>query len=59
MCLRGFGIGMPAHPSQEQVRAEYETVWQALNGRPFSGGVPVRSRTEWLRLCQLFHNVNL
>jgi hypothetical protein len=33
-CLRRFGIDLPAHPTLEQVRAEYETAWQALNGRP-------------------------
>jgi predicted ATPase/signal transduction histidine kinase len=32
-CLRGFGIDMPAHPTQEQVEAEYEAVWHALNRR--------------------------
>src|SRR5258705_3291712 len=32
-CLNLFGIGIPAHPTQEQVQAEYETVWQTLNGR--------------------------
>jgi predicted ATPase/signal transduction histidine kinase len=32
-CLRLFGIDLPAHPTFEQVRAEYETVWQALDGR--------------------------
>jgi PAS domain S-box-containing protein len=31
-CLRRFGIDLPAHPSPEQVRAEYETVWQTLSG---------------------------
>jgi len=34
MCLRLFGIDLPAHPTQEQVQAEYEAVWQPLNGRP-------------------------
>jgi PAS domain S-box-containing protein len=34
LCLKLFGIDLPAHPTQEQVQAEYETVWQALNGRP-------------------------
>src|SRR6202051_3643921 len=33
-CLRLFGIDIPAHPTPEQVQAEYETVWQTLNGRP-------------------------
>jgi predicted ATPase/signal transduction histidine kinase len=33
-CLRLFGIDIPAHPTWEQVQAEYETVWQTLNGHP-------------------------
>ncbi|MEA3158007.1 MAG: hypothetical protein QOK44_5596, partial [Betaproteobacteria bacterium] len=33
-CLRLFGIDIPAHPTLEQVQAEYESVWQTLNGRP-------------------------
>jgi len=33
-CLRRFGIDLPAHPTWEQVQAEYETVWQTLKGRP-------------------------
>jgi predicted ATPase/signal transduction histidine kinase len=33
-CLRLFDIDIPAHPAWEQVQAEYETVWQTLNGRP-------------------------
>ena len=32
-CLRLFGIDLPAHPTLEQVRAEYEAVWQTLSGR--------------------------
>jgi predicted ATPase len=33
-CLRLFGIDIPPHPAWEQVQAEYERVWQTLNGRP-------------------------
>src|SRR5205814_10243724 len=32
-CLLLFGIELPEHPTQEQVQAEYEMVWQTLNGR--------------------------
>jgi PAS domain S-box-containing protein len=32
-CLNLFGIDILVHPTQEQVQAEYETVWQILNGR--------------------------
>jgi predicted ATPase len=31
-CLTLFGIDIPAHPTQEQIQAEYEAVWQTLNG---------------------------
>ncbi len=33
-CLRLFGVDLPEHPTLEQVRAEYETVWRTLDGRP-------------------------
>jgi predicted ATPase len=33
-CLRLFGIEIPAHPTWEQVQAEYETMWRNLEGRP-------------------------
>src|ERR1700730_13570128 len=33
-CLRLFGIEMPAHPTREQVDAEYEKVWNNLGERP-------------------------
>src|ERR1700730_6777456 len=33
-CLRLFGIEMPAHPTREQVDAEYEKVWNSLGERP-------------------------
>ena len=33
-CLRLFGIDVPAHPTWEQVQAEYEAVWRNLEGHP-------------------------
>ena len=33
-CLRLFGIDLPAHPTWEQVQAEYEMIWQTLDGHP-------------------------
>jgi hypothetical protein len=34
-CLRTFGIDLQAHPTLEQVQAEYETVWQtSMGARP-------------------------
>src|SRR5882757_6007939 len=32
-CLRLFGIDMPAHPSADEVHAEYRRVWRNLGGR--------------------------
>jgi len=32
-CLRLFGIEIPAHPTWEQVQAEYETLWRNLDPR--------------------------
>jgi predicted ATPase/signal transduction histidine kinase len=32
-CLRLFGIDLPAHPSWEEVEAEYQMIWRNLNGR--------------------------
>ncbi|MER8692877.1 AAA family ATPase [Mesorhizobium opportunistum] len=32
-CVRRLGIDMEAHPTQEQVQVEYETVWEILDGR--------------------------
>jgi PAS domain S-box-containing protein len=33
-CLHLFDIKLPAHPTQEEVRVEYEAVWRSLGGRP-------------------------
>src|SRR5467141_1397572 len=32
-CLRLFGIDIPAHPTWEQVQAEYDALWRNLDGR--------------------------
>jgi len=32
-CLRLFGIDVPAHPTSEQVQAEYASVWNTLGDR--------------------------
>src|ERR1700738_2235946 len=47
-CLRLFGIDIPAHPTWEQVQAEYEAVWQSLNGRPIENliGLPLMTDPE-------------
>ena len=33
-CLRWFGVDLPVHPTWEQVQAEYQTLWNTLDGRP-------------------------
>jgi PAS domain S-box-containing protein len=45
-CLRLFGIDLPAHPTQEHVQAEYETVWQTLSGRPIESLIDLPLMTD-------------
>src|SRR6266481_3832074 len=45
-CLRLFGIDIPAHPTWEQVHAEFETVWQTLNGRPIESLIDLPIMTD-------------
>jgi PAS domain S-box-containing protein len=55
-CLRLFGIDIPVHPTQEQVQAEYETVWQTLNGRPIESliDLPLMTDPELQAAMQVF-----
>jgi PAS domain S-box-containing protein len=54
-CLRLFAIDLPAHPSWEQVQAEYETVWRNLNGRPIEDliDLPLMTDPELLAAMRL------
>jgi PAS domain S-box-containing protein len=54
-CLRLFGIDIPAHPTQAQVQAEYETVWRTLNGRPIESLIelPLMTDPELLAATQV------
>jgi len=45
-CLSLFGIDLPAHPSHEEVQAEYETVWQTLDGRPIESLIDLPLMTD-------------
>jgi GAF domain-containing protein len=45
-CLRLFGIDIPAHPTREQVQAEYETVWRNLDGRPIESLIELPLMTD-------------
>ena len=44
--LRLFGIDIPAHPTWEQIQAEYEAVWQTLNGRPIESLIDLPLMTD-------------
>jgi PAS domain S-box-containing protein len=54
-CLRLLGIDLPAHPTWEQVQAEYEMVWQTLDGRPIESliDLPLMSDPELQAAIQL------
>ena len=45
-CLGLFGIDIPAHPTREQVHAEYEAVWQTLDGRPIESLIELPLMTD-------------
>jgi predicted ATPase len=45
-CLKQFDINIPAKPTQEQVQAEYEAVWEKLNGRPIESLVNLQLMTD-------------
>jgi PAS domain S-box-containing protein len=45
-CLQGFSIDLPAHPTFEQVQAEYERVWQTLNGRSIESVIDLPLMTD-------------
>src|ERR1700693_2935842 len=45
-CLSLFGVDFPAHPSWEQVQAEYETVWRNLDGRPIEALIDLPLMTD-------------
>src|ERR1700674_4120394 len=45
-CLRLFGIDMPAHPTREQVDAEYEKVWNNLGKRPIESLIDLPLMTD-------------
>jgi predicted ATPase/signal transduction histidine kinase len=45
-CLRLFGIDLPAHPSWEEVEAEYETIWRNLNRRPIENLIDLPLMTD-------------
>ena len=45
-CLRLLDIDLPAHPTQAQVQAEYETLWRNLDGRPIESLIELPLMTD-------------
>jgi PAS domain S-box-containing protein len=58
-CLRLFGVDLPAHPSQQQVEAEYEAVWCNLAGRPIESliDLPLVTDPELLAAMRLLSSL--
>jgi PAS domain S-box-containing protein len=45
-CLRGFGIDMPEHPTEEDIQAEYEAFCQTLSGRSIESLIDLPLMTD-------------
>jgi PAS domain S-box-containing protein len=45
-CLRGFGIDLPAHPTEEEVESERHTLSQTLGGRPIESLIDLPLMTD-------------
>jgi PAS domain S-box-containing protein len=45
-CVSLFGIDLPAHPTWEQVQAEYETLWRTLGGRQIESLIDLPLMTD-------------
>src|SRR5260370_6283536 len=45
-CLRLFGIDIPAHPTWEQVQAEYDALSPTFNGRPIESLIDLPIMTD-------------
>src|ERR1019366_886437 len=59
-CLRLFGIDVPAHPTWEEVQAEYEAVWRNLEGRPIESllDLPLMTDPDLLAAMRLLSDLN-
>jgi PAS domain S-box-containing protein len=55
-CLRRFGFDIPAHPTEEQVQAEYETLRQDLDARPIESliDLPLLTNPELQAAMRVF-----
>ena len=60
-CLRLFNIDIPAHPTWEQVKAEYEAVWPDLEKRPIEEeliDLPLMTDPELLAAMRLLSDLD-
>jgi PAS domain S-box-containing protein len=57
-CLEAFGITIPAHPSRDQVLAEFDDMWRAFNGGPIESllGLPLMTDPDLLAVMHLLGN---
>jgi PAS domain S-box-containing protein len=46
MCLRGFGIDLPAHATKQHIQAEYDAVSHALDGRSIESLIDLPLMTD-------------
>jgi predicted ATPase/signal transduction histidine kinase len=46
LCLRGFGIDLPEHPTEQDIAAESDTVSHALAGRPIESLIDLPLMTD-------------
>ena len=58
-CLRRLGIDMPAHPTEDQVQAEYETLGQALGARSIESliDLPLMTDPELVAAMQILSDL--
>jgi predicted ATPase/signal transduction histidine kinase/GAF domain-containing protein len=59
LCLRLFDIELPAHPSWEEVQAEYETIWRNLDRHSLESliDLPQMTDPEMQVAMQVFSNL--
>ena len=60
VCLRLFGIDMPAHPSEEQVEEAYQEVWRNLGGRSIESliDLPLMSSADMLAAAAVLSDLS-
>ncbi|MEM5383352.1 AAA family ATPase [Paraburkholderia phymatum] len=56
-CLGMFDIDLPSHPADDEVSAEYETIWTHLGARPIESlsCLPMMEDPEMREVMNIFH----